>query len=132
MKVSQLHAFKLIHIFWFICISKSHFNSSISKDDNALSIKVYSIIRADHPSDAEKGGIFIYYKDKISVRQVSNISLSECLVCEIVVGKKKVYTISLYCSPSKNQGKCEHFLLFLKNLSSYIRNQDPIGGFTTS
>ena len=54
---------------------------------------------------------------------MSNISLPECLACEIVIGKKKGYVITLYGSPSQIQGEVEHFLLSLENLLGKIRNQ---------
>ena len=68
----------------------------VSKDDNALSIEGYSIIRADHPSNTntKRGGVCIYYNDKISVRQMSNGNLPECLACETVTGKRKGYVIT--------------------------------------
>ena len=56
---------------------------------------------------------------------MGNISLSECLACEIVIGKKIEYVITLYHSLSQNQGEFEHFLLSVENLSGNIRNQDP-------
>ena len=105
MEVSQLQAFNLVvHKFDILCISETHLDSSVSKDDNALSIEGYSLIRADHPSNTKRGGVCIYHNDKISVRQTSNISLPACLACEIVIGKKKGYVITLYRSPSENQG----------------------------
>ena len=36
LKVSQLQAFNLVHKFDIICILKTHLDSSISKDNNAL------------------------------------------------------------------------------------------------
>ena len=60
---------------------------------------------------------------------MSNINLSECLACEIVIGKKKEYVITLYCSSSQNQSKFEYFLLSLENLLCNIRNKDS--AFTT-
>ena len=116
MKVSQLRAFNLVHKFDIICISETHLDSSVSKDDSALYIEGYSITRAYHPSNTKGGRVCIYYNDKISVRQISNISLPECLACTIVIGKKKEYVITLYRSPSQNQGKFEYFLLSLENL----------------
>ena len=102
MEVSQLQAFNLVvHKFDTLCISETHLDSSVSKDDNALSIEGYSVIRAGHPSNTKRGGVCIYYNDKFSVRQTSNISLP---ACEIVIGKKKGYGITLYRSPSQNQG----------------------------
>ena len=123
LKVSQLQAFHLVYK--FLCISETHLDSSVSKDDNALSIEGYSIIRTDHLSNTNRGGVCIYYNDKISVRQMSNINLPECLACEIVIGKKKGYVITLYRSPSQNQSEFEYFLLSLKNLLCNIRSKDP-------
>ena len=125
LKVSQLQAFNLVYKFDILCILETHLDSSISKDDNALSIKGYSIIRADHPCNTKRGGVCIYYNDKISVRQMNNKGLPECLACDIVTGKKKGYVIILYRSPSQNQGEFEHFLLSPENLLGNIRNQDP-------
>ena len=146
MKFSQLQVFNLVHNFDILSISEIHLDSSVSKDNNALSTEGYSIIRADHPSNTKRGGVCIYYNNKISVRQMSNIILPECLTCEIVIGKKKGHVITLYRSPSQNQGEFEHFLLSLENLIGNIRNQDPalqfywvilvpglrVGEFTTS
>ena len=42
LKVSQLQAFHLVYK--FLCISETHLDSSVSKDDNALSIEGYSMI----------------------------------------------------------------------------------------
>ena len=121
LKVSQLQAFNLVHKFDILCISETH--SSVSQDDNALSIERYSIIWAYHPSNTKRGGLCICYNDKISEKQMSNINLSECLACEIVIGKKKEYVITLYCSSSQNQSNFEYFLLSLKNLLCNIRNK---------
>ena len=55
---------------------------------------------------------------------MSNISLPECLACEIVVGKKKGYVITLHRSPSQ-KSEFEHFLLSPENLLGNIRNQGP-------
>ena len=89
----------------------------------------YSIVQADHPSNTKRGGSCVCYNDKISVRRLRNLSLPECLTCEIVIGKKKGYLIILYRIPSQNQDECEHFLLSLENLLGNIRNKDP--AFTT-
>ena len=127
LKVSQLQAFNLVHKFDILCISETHLDSSVSKDDTALSIKGYSIIRAGHPSNSKRGSVCIYYNDKISARQMSNISLPEYLACEIVIGKKKGYVIPLHRSPSQNLGgEFEHFLLFLEKRLGNIRNKGPV------
>ena len=96
MKVSYSQAFNLVHKFDIICVSKAHLDSSISKDVNVISIEGYSIIQADHPNNTKGAGVCIYYNKGISVRQRRNMSLSDWLVCEIVIGKKKGYVITLY------------------------------------
>ena len=65
LKVFQLQAFNLVHKFDILCISETHLDSSVSKDDHALSIERYSITPADHPTNTKRGGICIYYTDKI-------------------------------------------------------------------
>ena len=75
-----------------------------------MSVEGYSIIRADHPSNTKRGGVCICYKDNISVRQISNINLLECLAYEIVIEKRKGYMITLYRSQCQNQSEFEHFL----------------------
>ena len=125
MKVSQLQAFNLVHKFDILCISETHLDSSILKDDSTLLIEGYSIIRADHLSNTKREGVCICYNDKISVRQMSKINLAECLACQIVIGKKKGYAITLYRSPSQNESEFEHFLLSLEILLCNIRSKDP-------
>ena len=92
-------------------------------------VEGYSIVRADHPSNTKRGGVCIYYHDKTSVWQMSNINLPEYLACDSVIGKPKGCVITLYRSPSQNQSEFEHLLLSLENLLYNIRNKDP--AFTT-
>ena len=77
MKVSQLQAFNVVHEFDIICVSETPLDSSISKDDNALSTEGYFIIRADYPSNTKRGSVCIYNDEKISIREMNNISLPE-------------------------------------------------------
>ena len=136
MKVSHLQAFNLVHKFDIICVSKAHLDSSISKDVNVISTEGYSIIQADHPNNTKGAGVCIYYNKGISVRQRRNMSLSDWLACEIVIGKKKGYVITLYRPPSQNQGNFEHFLFSPLNLLGKINywvtlmSGLRIGGFT--
>ena len=84
LKVSQILAFNLVRKFDILCVSETHLDFSVSKDDNALSIEGYSILRADNP-------------DKISVRQMSNINLPECSK------KEKVCDYLVWLSRSKSK-----------------------------
>ena len=94
MKISQLQAFNLVHKFDILCILETHLDSSVSKDDNGLSIEGYSLIRADHPSNTKRGGVCIYYNDKISARQMGNISLSMFSMWNCHWKKERVCTLT--------------------------------------
>ena len=123
---SQLFENFSITSFWFSSkIWYSLLDSLVSKIGNALFIEGYSIIQTDHPSNTKRGVVCIYYNDKISVMQMSNINLPECLAFEFVIGKRKGYVITLYRSPSQNQSESEQFLLSLENLLCNIRSKDP-------
>ena len=66
-----------------ICLSETFLDSSITTDENILSIPVYSVIRADHPSNTKRGGVCLYYNEHLPIIRKDDISnLKECLVTE--------------------------------------------------
>ena len=104
-----------------MCIE--NLDSSISKDGNALSIKRYSIIRVDHPSNTKKGGACIYYNETISVTQ--------CLACEFVIENNKGHlsnTLQVKIKVDLNIFWDKIWIeikLSPENRSGNIRNHDP-------
>ena len=36
-------------------------------EDNELNLNVYSLLRADHPSNAKRGRVCIYYKEPLAL-----------------------------------------------------------------
>lgn len=64
-KISLLEAYITQHNYDIICLSETFLNSSISSDDNRISIDGYNLRRSDHPSDSKKGGVCIYHKEHI-------------------------------------------------------------------
>ena len=60
----------------------------------------YYLIRSDHPSNTNRGGVCIYYKESLGVRVVNITSLTECLICEVTMQNKKGYAVVVYRSPS--------------------------------
>ena len=66
------------------------FDSSISNDDERINIKGYILLRADHPSNKERGGFCVYYKEHFPIIKRDDLcTLKKCLVMEIRVDKKK-------------------------------------------
>ena len=67
-KMSLLKAYNATHKYDIICLSETYLNSSIPYDDDNLEIAGYNLIRADHPSEDRRGGVFIYYKNTLPLK----------------------------------------------------------------
>ena len=86
-KVTSLEAYNLVFKYDFICIGETQLDSTISSDNNNLNISGYNLIRAVHTSNLKRGGVCIYYKESLAVQTLYNITLPECLVCMVCLGK---------------------------------------------
>ena len=65
-KIAVLESFVAMHKFDIICISETFLNNTY--EDNDLNLNGYSLLRADHPSNAKRGGVCIYYKETLSLK----------------------------------------------------------------
>ena len=65
-KITVLEGFVASHKFDIICISETFLNSTY--EDNDLNLNGYSLLWADHPSNAKKGGVCIYYKETLELK----------------------------------------------------------------
>ena len=57
-KVSLLSAYISVHKFDIICLSETYLNSKIPSDDENLEIAGYNLVREDHPSNSNCGGVY--------------------------------------------------------------------------
>ena len=89
------------HKFDVICVSETYLNSDTSIVDENLEIVGYTLIRADHPSNTKRGGIYISYKHSVAFRLLDICYLDECINLKISFGGKVCNFISLYRSPSQ-------------------------------
>ena len=64
-KVSLLSAFIFVHKLDIICLSDTYLNSKTSPDDDNSEIPDYIIIRKDHSSNFNCGGVCLYYKNTL-------------------------------------------------------------------
>ena len=61
LKVSLLRAYIAIKKFGVVCLSETYLDlSNLSNDDNFC-----YLVRANHPSNAKKGGVSIYFKNSL-------------------------------------------------------------------
>ena len=56
--------------FDIVCLSETFLNSSIQNDHHKLKIDGYNLIRSDHLSNSEKGGVCIYLYTFIYIQTV--------------------------------------------------------------
>ena len=120
-KVSQIAAYNSLYNHDFICISETYFDSSFLDGDRSFELNGYNLIRADHPSNAKRGGVCIYYKESLGVCVVKLSNLSQCIMCEVSVQNCKgyigvVYIGVVYRSPSQNNIEFENFLYDFEEL----------------
>ena len=88
-----------------------------------LEIDEYNFVRADHPNDTERSGVFIYYKESLTVR-VTNLShFEEALLLEMTYHNKKVIVSVIYRSPSQSINEFDSFLSNPEKLVSDINNR---------
>ena len=95
-KVSLIQAYNLVFNFDLIALSETYLNTSIGND--AFNHEGFSrdIFRSDHPSNAKRGGVCLYYKENMCIRQRNDLqTLSESIVTEITIGKKKIFFVVL-------------------------------------
>ena len=111
--------------FYIICLSKSYLDSTISSDDNGLSLDGYNLIRADHPKNIKQGGVCIYYRETLPVKTVQINYLHERLVCEVNYKNKKIFIITLYRSPSQNDNEFDEFLRSFECVIDHISQSNP-------
>ena len=74
-----------------------------------LVISEYNLIRSDHPSNTNLGGVCLYYKNYLSLRVLNISYLKECLNFELKIGDKSCNFIALDRSPSQSQDDFETF-----------------------
>ena len=102
-----MSSYNTLHKFDVICISETYLDKSA--DNDALSIDGYNIIRADHPHNQKRGGVCIYFKEQLKLKQMITSNFSECILCEISMGNKIGYIAVTYRSPSQTASEFANF-----------------------
>ena len=123
MKLVFLKAYNSIYKFDIICLLETYLDSTILHDDSNLEISGYNIVRSNHPSNKISGGVCIYYKSYLPLRNMDINYLNQCMSFELMVHDKLCNFIALYISPSQSQDQFESFKENLElNLESSVEN----------
>ena len=114
--ISLLEAYNAQHKFDMICISETYLDSSFPNDDPRLNLPGYNVVRTDNPNNVKRGGVWVYFKESLSVGSVTSLYIKECLLLEVFIQNKKSYVVSLYRSPSQAQDQFNEFFLNFEQL----------------
>ena len=68
--IKELTSILQVYKFDIICLSETYLYSKHLRDNNNLDISVYKLMRSDHPSNSERGGLHIYYKETLTLRDI--------------------------------------------------------------
>ena len=82
-----------------ICISETFLDSSPNK--SSLLIPGYHLLRADHPKNLKKGGVCLYFKENLSLRQIETAYFFQFILSELTIQNKVGYIVVIYCSLRK-------------------------------
>ena len=104
-KLTQLKAYNSIYKYDFICLSETYLDSTAP--DIEIEIDGYKLVRGDHPDNIKRGGVYIYYKESLPVREIKTPYLKEALLLEMDYNNKKVMVSVIYHSPSQTKNEFE-------------------------
>ena len=82
----------------------------------------YSLIRADHRDDVKTGGVWLYFKENLTLKVIDNSFIAQCTVCEITLQNQKGYVVVTYRSPSQSSTE---FLSNFNKLLNLIKQFRP-------
>ena len=107
-------------------LSETYLNSSFPFDDDNLDIPGYIMIRADHPANSKRGGVYMYYKNCLPLKALDIRFLHESIAFELRIGDKLCSFISLYRSPNQSY---DDFVSFLDNFELTLDTLDQKNPF---
>ena len=124
-KIAQLKTYNSIYKHDFICLSETYLDLSKPLKNNSLQIEECNLVRADHPNDGKRGGVFIYYRESLPVRVISIAYLKKAILLEQVQNNKKILVSVVYCSPRQTNDEFHQFLLNFEKMLLYINQPKP-------
>ena len=117
-RVSLLEAHNSYFKYDIISLCETSLNKDTKVPENTF--KGYNFFSLDHPSGDKKGGVGIFYKETLPLRPRPDLSFDECLVCELIFGRNKIFFTVLYRNPI-NKGDSPEFAQFIQNFESLYR-----------
>ena len=93
--------------------------------DNLIYIEGYKLILADHPDKMKIGGVYICYKESLSLQIINQHYLKEALLLKMSYDNKKVIVSVIYRSPSQSTNELDSFVSNFENFLNDINKRKP-------
>ena len=124
LRVPLIKAYNSIYNYDLIGIVETHLDSTI--DECRLSLDGYSLHKSNHPQKVKRGGVGLYVKDSLpSKNHLDLVTLSECIVCELQVNRRKYFFVVIYESPSQDQSEFNNFTTNFELMVSKLLAENP-------
>ena len=96
-----------------------HFFIPVTEENKNIQRNGYNMIRADHPSNAKRNGVWIFYKETLALRVANSLNFSEFIVCEVSIKISRGYIGVIYRSPNQNIIEFEIFFSNFEKILNY-------------
>ena len=98
------------------------------KSTNQSRIEGYSrkIFHSDHPNGKKEGGVCLYFKENLPVKQRKDLEITqETVICETSIRRKTVFLIAMYRSPNQNNEEFDVFYGRLQEIFDTNKDAKP-------
>ena len=68
-RTSLIEAYYFVYNYDIIALSETYLDSSITNESISLTGFSKEIYRSDHPNDVKQGGVCLYFKDSLAIKQ---------------------------------------------------------------
>ena len=99
-----------------------------SHTNEKIEIQNYSFIRNDLSNNDRCGGVILYHKNDLPVKNRINLQIPNTIVAEISISKKKIFFITSYRKPSQSNPEFSTYCEQLDSIFNKIALKNP---FTT-
>ena len=122
-RITLMEAHNTQHNYDIISLCETSLNDTLQVPENAL--PGYKFHSCNHPDGERNGGVGIFYKETLPLRIRQDLSFDECIVSELIFGRKTIFFIVLYRNPHSKAQSTEFnsFLANLENLYLKIKNE---------
>ena len=90
-KIPLIEAHNSFYNYDLIALSETYLDSSITNETISLTGFSKEIFRCDHPDGMKRGGICLFFKDILTIKQRNDLQvMDDCIISKITIGREKV------------------------------------------